>query len=473
MPDSAAIISEVLAVPSVGAMHMKGLRRILVGSLLALQLCTALAGEEQQKDPRTAPPEAQTLSRNGQPEERGTALRRPKDLPPLDAAKLALQLGREARSLEGRHAACQKLLTWKDQPAVSDYLLKILGKKGRSKTLTASDAQTLGLLLMVLAASDQADVQRELEEFVRWYLAASANNLATLLAVADELGEQGDSAAVATLRHLTAWKQFTTVFAFRRAVVQGLIHCHRADAIDALVGLLGQIDGAVQGDVVQYLSGLTKMPYGDDVNAWKLWWQKRKNDFTLGKPSARAAAPEAADEPRPSCSYYGLAVRARRLVFVIDISGSMAGPRLAVARRELGNAIGNLPPTSAFSIVVFNHRVVVWQRNLVPASPANKEAAAQYVGHLQPGGSTATYDALDTAFHFDAEAIYFLTDGQPNSGRVVDPAQIAALATRANRTRRLSIYTIGIAPGPVGSIFDTFLKTLAERNYGSYRHLEQ
>jgi hypothetical protein len=232
-------------------------------------------------------------------------MHRLKDLPPLDAARLVVQFGRDARSPENRRVACRMLLTWMDQPEVSDYLLKIVEKKGRSKTPTVSDAQTLRLLLMVLAASDQADVQHDLEKLVTAYLAASKNNLPTLLAVADELGNQGDSVAVATLRHLSAWKQFTAIFAFRRAVVQGLIRCRRADAIDALVGLLGQIDGEVYGNAVQYLSALTKTPYGDDVNAWKLWWQKHKNDFTFGRPSAKAATPEVVAAPRQPGSDYG------------------------------------------------------------------------------------------------------------------------------------------------------------------------
>ena len=450
---------------------MRGLLRILIGALLLPQLCAAVADDEQKKDARAVQHEVQTLLHSRQSEDRVLAMRRLKEFPPLDGAKLVVQHGLEDRTPEVRRAAYETLLTWKDQREVVDVLLKLVTKKGHGKT-TAGSAPLVPLL-MVLAASDQADVQRGVEEFVSGYLAASNNNLATLLAVADELGQQGDSAAVATLRHLSGWRQFTTVFAFRRAVVLGLIHCRRADAIDALVGLLGQIDGEVYGNVVQYLSALTNLPYGDDVNAWKLWWQKHKSDFTLGKPSAKGAAAEAAAGPQRPYSYYGLPVRGRRLVFVVDVSGSMAGPRLAMARRELSNVIGKLPPTSEFSIVAFDHRVTVWQPKLVPASPANKDAATQYIGHLQPGGSTDTYDALDAAFHFDAEAIYFLTDGKPTCGRVVDPAKIAALAMQANRSRRLSIYTIGIAPGPPGSLFDTFLKTLAEQNYGSYRHLEQ
>jgi hypothetical protein len=449
------------------------LRRILVGALLSLPVCAAMGGEEQRKDSGATPHEIQALFCSRQPEDRATALRRLKELPPLDAARLVMQIGRDARRLDVRRAAYRTLLVWKDDREVSDHLLKMVGKKGRSKTPTPSDMATLVPLLAVLAAFDQADVQHDLEEFVTGYLAASKNNLAKLLAVADELGDQGDSVAVAALCRLSQWQQFPAIFAFRRAVVQALIHCRQVDAIDALVGLLGRVDGEVHGDVVQYLSALTKLPYGDEINAWKSWWKKRRHDFSFANPTAETAVPIVAAAPRQSCSYYGLAVRGRKLVFVIDISGSMAGPRLEMARRELSNAIGNLPPTSEFSIVVFNHRVVVWQYNLVPASPANKEAAMQYVGHVQAAGSTATCEAMTAAFQFDAEAIYFLTDGKPTCGRVVDPAQIAALTTQANRLRRLSLYTIGIVPGPIGGLFDTFLNTLAQRNYGSYRRVEQ
>jgi hypothetical protein len=450
---------------------MRGLLRILIGALLLPYLCAAVADDEQKKDARAVQHEVQSLLHSRQSEDRVLAMRRLKEFPPLDGAKLVVQHGLEDRTPEVRRAAYETLLTWKDQREVVDVLLKLVTKKGHGKT-TAGSAPLVPLL-MVLAASDQGNVQHDLEKFLTGYLAASKTNMATLLTVADELGRQGDAAAVATLRKLCGWKQFPKVFAFRRAVVQGLTHCRQVDAIDALVGLLGQIDGEVYGDVVQYLGEATKMPYGDEVNAWKIWWQKRKKDFTFDQPPG-APPPEVVTVPRGSySSYYGLPVRARRLVFVIDISGSMHGPRLDMAKRELTSVIGKMPPKNDFSIVVFDHQVIVWQRDLLPATPANKDAAMQYVARLQSRGRTATYDALDAAFRFDAEAIFFLTDGEPTCGRVIDPTQITNLVSQANRLRRLSIYTIGLAPGQVGSVFDTFLKTLAEQNYGSYRRVDQ
>ena len=58
-------------------------------------------------------------------------------------------------------------------------------------------------------------------------------------------------------------------------------------------------------------------------------------------------------------------------------------------------------------------------------------------------------------------------------GKIPLPAAIVAAITQANRTRRMSVYTIGIAPGPPGGPLDTFMKTLAEQDFGVYRRVDQ
>jgi Ca-activated chloride channel family protein len=168
-----------------------------------------------------------------------------------------------------------------------------------------------------------------------------------------------------------------------------------------------------------------------------------------------------------------MAIYARRIVFVIDVSGSMHGPRIATAKRELLATIDALPEKSSFNIVVFSSRVAVWQNGLMPATAGTKAIARAFVYGLHTGGETAAYDALETAFRFDAEAVYFLTDGQPNAGKIPSPPAILDAVARGNRTRRISIYTIGIAPGRPGSMLDTFVSRLAEQNWGLYRRVEQ
>jgi hypothetical protein len=151
----------------------------------------------------------------------------------------------------------------------------------------------------------------------------------------------------------------------------------------------------------------------------------------------------------------------------------MQGERLEAAKRELTNTITQLPADRHFNLVVFNHRVNTWRTELAPAAAATKQEAIQYVGYLRAVGSTATYDALEAALGFDVEAVYFVSDGQPTDGKIVDPGDILVALRRINHTRRVSIYVIGVAPGAVGNQFDCFLHQLAQQSSALYRRVQQ
>jgi len=174
-----------------------------------------------------------------------------------------------------------------------------------------------------------------------------------------------------------------------------------------------------------------------------------------------------------SGSYYEMPIFAEKMVFVIDISGSMGGDRIVAAKRELLVAIAGLRESCQFAIVTFNDRASAWQRQLVPATDRNKLAAKTFVDGLGVGGSTASYSALDLAFTFDTEAIYFLSDGAPTTGNIIAPVDIVSAVTATNKIRRISIYTIGVGAGFPGSPLDVFLKTLAEQNLGVYRRVDR
>ena len=104
----------------------------------------------------------------------------------------------------------------------------------------------------------------------------------------------------------------------------------------------------------------------------------------------------------------------------------------------------------------------MWQPKLVPATSENREIACRFVYAQELGPQTASYDALEAALTFDAEAIYFLTDGAPFGGKVTQPVQIVTLITKLNRLRRMTINSIGIGVGANGNVFDAFLKALAD-----------
>ncbi len=106
----------------------------------------------------------------------------------------------------------------------------------------------------------------------------------------------------------------------------------------------------------------------------------------------------------------------------------------------------------------------------MPATKPMKRSAVKFVNKKKAGRQTATFDALDAAFRFDVEAIYFLSDGSPTVGRIVDPNQILTTVTQGNRQRMITLYAFGVGPLP-GGRFEKFLMRLAQKNFGIYRRV--
>ncbi len=449
---------------------MKERRLVLLAAIFMASAgwpVAAFAPDESRAD-RTVIRTAQKQIRSPIIAERVEGIKRLRDMPGQDAVKLIVPLGLTDPAEQVRRAAYETLLTWKDDRQVDIFLLKALEKETRANKGGVSLSAPL---IAVLLASESADTRQEIGKFLDGYGAASNDGVAAITVVADELGKLGDGQSLASLKRMTKLKCFTGIYAIRRAVVQAMNLIKSPDAIQAIISLLPDVDGEIRGDILRHLAAVSGRSFGADNKAWLEWWDKNKDGFKF--PASDIETPSAVAASPGTPTYYGLAIQAHRMVFVVDISGSMGGPRLMAAKRELMQAIDGLPDDAAFNIVVFSDQPAVWQRSLKPATPAMKKAARNYVYLIRAGGHTAAYDALDAAFRFDAEAFYFLSDGAPNAGKIASPAAIVAAVTQTNRTRRISIYTIGIAPGEPGGPLDMFVRTLAEQNFGVYRRIDQ
>jgi HEAT repeat protein len=410
---------------------------------------------------------AQHELRSPNVETRIEAVRRLRDVAGVESAKLLASAGLSDMAPRVRELAYHALLASKDDQQVAPFLLRMLTAQSRAKNKDGSSAAPLAAILL---ASELPEVQRPLDKLLDVY-AASPEGAAILIGVADELGTQDEVSSVTALQHITKLKCFADSFACRRAVVQAMTAIHEPEAVDALIALLPKVNGEVRGDVLRYLATLSGQWFGADPQNWQAWWTKHKDGFRFSSVERK---PSLSDERAiPGPSYYGLPLDARRMVFVIDISGSMHGARLAAAQKELTHAIESLPHDTSFSIIAFSDRTVVWRKNLMAASAQAKDAASSFVYMLRAGGRTAAFDALEVAFGFDAEAIYFLSDGEPNAGKIPKPTAIISAVTQTNRLRRISMYTIGIIPGTAGSPLESFMKDLAEKNFGLYRRVSQ
>lgn len=391
------------------------------------------------------------------------------EYPSADAARLLIQYPLRDESPEVRRAAYEALLKFKDTLGVCDYLVDTLNAEAKR----AKPDPNSPLFLAVLMSSSIAYVDQSSQRFIEESLAKHKDGGLFLVTMVDLLATHAAPADVAPLRKVTRTSMFEKQFGLRRAVVQALTNIDDREAIDLLVSLLAMVDGEVSVDIMYHLSLVSDKKY-TEAAAWADWWRETKDKFEFPKPWVR---PKERDFGRlaigDTSAYYGLPLYGQRIVFVIDNSGSMAGPRLESAQRELIAAIQGLKDNQKFGIIVYNSQVAFWKRELVPADTASKLDAVKFVNLIQAGDRTATYDALHAAFYFNAEAIYLLTDGEPSFGRVIIPIDIITAISQENRARRQSIYTIGLAPsGPVGDGFDLFLSELARENHGTYKRVD-
>lgn len=351
--------------------------------------------------------------------------------------------------------------------------LREIGKAPESnKTLTEEFKRYLkkqsneeilsGLLGGMIAASDktrQDDVIKLLDE----YLASPRGNLVVPISLIDDLGEQGGIDAVNSIILLTKAKPFGATFGYRRSVVQAMSRIREPTAIGFLIEMLPETQGLIQADIIQHLTRTTKQKFKDNDRDWTQWWKDNQAAFQV--PPIAAAGEEQVDINQTT--YYGIPICAKRIVFVLDTSVSMRGVPMEAAKIALLKTVESLPEAVSFDIVMFDQTPAVWQPRLLPATQPVKQMAAQSVMARGMKIGTASHAALNAAFNLEPEVIYFLSDGEPTDGQ---PAQIVESISERNRTRRITIHTIGVVTqrgGGAGLTF--FMKPLAENNFGSFR----
>jgi Ca-activated chloride channel family protein len=128
-------------------------------------------------------------------------------------------------------------------------------------------------------------------------------------------------------------------------------------------------------------------------------------------------------------------IPAKKLVFVVDTSGSMQGEKIERVRTALAYAIERLRPDDVFNVIRFSSDVESLFPGMQRADKASIKAALAFVGELEAAGGTAIDEALSTALGgiIDPETqVIFLTDGEPTVGET-DPARIAKNALLTNK----------------------------------------
>ncbi|HEX2122458.1 MAG TPA: VIT and VWA domain-containing protein, partial [Thermoanaerobaculia bacterium] len=116
-------------------------------------------------------------------------------------------------------------------------------------------------------------------------------------------------------------------------------------------------------------------------------------------------------------------------VFVLDVSGSMAG-KLSTLARGVQQTLTHFQPGDRFRIFVFSDSAHELTGGFVAASPASVAEWSQRVEQLDARNGTNVYDGLkaglDAVEADRATSILLVTDGVTNEG-IVDPKEFRAL----------------------------------------------
>jgi hypothetical protein len=258
----------------------------------------------------------------------------------------------------------------------------------------------------------------------------------------------------------------------RREALRQVGSLHRKEVLPLLLERLPAARGRHRSDLLQVLRLLTGLDHGTSPARWSRWWQAEGDGFTL-PPYEEALAAERSraarrDEGGTSSSFFGLQVVSERVVFVMDVSGSMeqlsgGQRRIDAAKEQLVGALERYPEEGRFNLIFFSTGADAWSDEAVRMNRKSREEALEFVVRQRPGGGTAIHTALELAFEDrEIDTIYLLTDGVPSAGRVTDPGRIREEVRRWNAHRGVVVH--GIAVG----VESPLLRGLAADTGGEY-----
>lgn len=248
--------------------------------------------------------------------------------------------------------------------------------------------------------------------------------------------------------------------------------------VPALLRRLPRARGRVKEDLLKGLTALTGRDFGLEFDRWEEWWDTEGKAFVKSfDPSREYKAP-----PRrryaEGISYYRIRTFSRRLLFVLDVSGSMLEeflpaksygyglkqiPRIEVAKKELVKLIRNMEPDTFFNMVYFASHTQAWKDKLMAATARNKKEAVKFVERYEvkargPETLTNLYEALDLVFtraekelpkhggEVIADTVFLLSDGVPYGPEwLTDRDAIVWAVRERNRHLKLKIHTISLA----------------------------
>ncbi|XP_043860145.1 inter-alpha-trypsin inhibitor heavy chain H3-like isoform X2 [Dromiciops gliroides] len=173
-----------------------------------------------------------------------------------------------------------------------------------------------------------------------------------------------------------------------------------------------------------------------------------------------------------------LPVVPKNVVFVIDVSGSMAGRKLAQTKEALLHILNDVKAGDFLNFILFSSDVTTWKDTLVPATPENLKEAKEFVHNIQDRGATNINDALLKAIEMvnkgremgivpdrSTSIIIMLTDGEANTGE----SRVEKIQENVRNAigGKFPLYNLGFG----NDVNYNFLEKMALENHGVARRI--
>jgi hypothetical protein len=320
--------------------------------------------------------------------------------------------------------------------------------KCADQAIVAATMDALGVL-----RGNDADWLKQLETY------AANTKLEVRNAALIQLGKTKDPKYAPVLTKALEDADWST----RAAALSGLEAMRSSEGVGAIIARMDKESGLLLTRFAETLFRLTGKPFRTTASAWKSWWEKEGKTF---QPitAVELSKLQKDDETRrlkettKTAQFFGIRIVSHRVIFILDVSGSMNEPtkgdyvgkagktRIEVAKEELIKCIDALDPDSLFNIEIFSSDVERWLENGVAQfSKSNKDEAKAYVSKLGANGGTNLYGAMKDAFRDpDVDTIFVLSDGEPSVGDETDQAIIRARVKEWNLHRGIVINTIAV-----------------------------
>jgi len=302
----------------------------------------------------------------------------------------------------------------------------------------------------------------------------------------ETLGELHFESSIPVLIKKRSSSFYKVHYGFRKTLFETLFKYETKEVVTFFIKVLFENEGIIADQITQYLTSITGATKGSSKK-WKEWLAANKDKFQLKKitKESREAILGRSWKNDTEITYHDIPINGKRVVFVIDTSGSMntkAGSdvtRMAQAKEELKFAVMQLSKDFMYEIIDFSGSGRPWFKRLIKSHKNSFKLFSNKLRKLTANGGTNSYDALSKAFEtsLTTEVIFFLSDGAPSVGEFIRKDDILREIRLLNRFRKITIHTISFARKPKNRNADkkddkkeVFMEALAHQNDGQHKY---